>query len=227
MGTGIAHEMNQPLAIIRAQADVIKLMATYGFDDPSQLERDINEIITQTERATTIIEKMRGFARGSNDEILEVDVTEPAERASQFFREIFKNYEIELKTEYRSDLPKVYLDPPRFEQIVVNLLSNAQYAVNKRSKEDSLSVSKEIKMRTYLDRGTKAVVLEVEDNGNGMNAEQKTRCLEPFYTGKKVGEGTGLGLSIVHSIVQDFDGLIRIDSEIDHGTSVKIHIPVK
>ncbi|NOZ08845.1 MAG: PAS domain S-box protein [FCB group bacterium] len=227
MGTGIAHELNQPLAIIRAQADVLKLMATYGFDDPSQLERDINEIIVQTERASKIIDNMRGFASGSNQEIEEIDVSEPVEKACQFFVEKFRDQEIELRKKFQAGLPKVFLDSRRFEQIVVNLLSNAQYAVNKKAEQKGLDYRKYIDLISSLDRKAKAVVFTVRDNGTGMTSEEKERCLEPFFTGKKVGDGTGLGLSVVHSIVQEFDGSITIESTPGQGTSLNILIPVK
>ncbi len=227
MGTGIAHELNQPLAIIRAQADVLKLMATYGFDDPSQLERDINEIIVQTERASKIIDNMRGFASGSNQEIEEIDVSEPVEKACQFFVEKFRDQEIELRKKYQAGLPKVFLDSRRFEQIVVNLLSNAQYAVNKKAEQQGLDYRKYIDLISSLDRKAKAVVFTVKDNGTGMTDEERERCLEPFFTGKKIGDGTGLGLSVVHSIVQEFDGEIKVESALGEGTSLNILIPVK
>ncbi len=222
MASGVAHELNQPLSIIRLNAEGLKLSLKRNGSLLPQYEKDLKAVMTGVDRAADIIEHMRGYARtgGSDDEYL--CLSAPVDTALMFFKEQFRNHEIALETYYEDSLPKVFVSFQRFEQIAVNLLSNARYAVDKRKKKSPETYQKKIALRVFYDRDRKAVVFEVKDNGIGMNPEEQKRCLEPFFTTKEVGEGTGLGLSIVHGIVKEFKGGLEIESEKGLGTTVRI-----
>ncbi|OQX26940.1 MAG: hypothetical protein BWK80_07845 [Desulfobacteraceae bacterium IS3] len=226
MASGIAHELNQPLSIIRLNAEGLKLSLKRNGSLLPRYESDLKAVMAGVDRAADIIEHMRGYARSDGSDCEHICLSEPADTALMFFKEQFRNHEIELETHYEDSLPKVFISSQRFEQVAVNLLSNARYAVDKRKEKESDSYQKKIVLQIRYDKIRNAVVFSVTDNGIGMNSEEQKRCPEPFFTTKEVGEGTGLGLSIVHGIIKEFKGFMEIESEKGLGTTVRIIIGV-
>lgn len=226
MASGMAHELNQPMTVIRLAADGLK--AHFAESRSSSIEAEsVDDMLTQVKRATNIIKNMRTFSRVSSGPLQPVDIKESVDIALSFFREQFRIRQVKLNQNFNKQLPKVEIDPQKFEQIVVNFLSNARYAVERKKEYASSSYEMEVWVRLFLSQNEKYVIFEVEDNGNGMTEEEKQRCLEPFYTTKKVGEGTGLGLSIVHGIVREFNMQLEIESVRDEMTIMRILIPAK
>lgn len=203
MATGIAHEINQPLTIIGVAAH--GLNAFFAKQGLATMEaRAAQKIEDQVKRAAAIINNMRFFVGAKPGPTEAINLAEPVNAALSFFKEQLKIHDILLTICLFEDLPKVTVDPQKFEQIVVNFLSNARYAVEKKGESSVEQYQKKVTVRLFHDTGRDAVVFEVEDNGVGMGQEVLDRCMEPFYTTKSVGEGTGLGLSIVHGIVREF-----------------------
>ncbi|MDM8549277.1 ATP-binding protein [Desulfobacterales bacterium HSG2] len=224
MATGIAHELNQPLFLIRLSAESLKFqLKKAGYPD-SQSDGELDSVIKSVDRAANIIDHMRGFARIGPGNQEEISLAEPVENGLTFFRQQFKNHQISLETDYEENLPKVVLDPQRFEQVVVNFLSNARYAVDRRGERESDGYQKKIALRLFYDKEKKGNVFEITDNGIGMTDDEKERCLDPFFTTKEVGEGTGLGMSIAHGIVREFKGKLEIESEKGMGTTMRVII---
>ncbi len=228
MAAGIAHELNQPLAIIRLDAESLKFsLKKAGFLRPL-FEKDLNSVMRSVDRAADIIEFMRRFARTDRGECAMTRLSEPVNNSLIFFKEQFRKHGIELETHYEENLPEVFVNSQRFEQIAVNFLSNARYAVNKRAEsEPGGDYRKKIALCLFYDKIDHTVVFEVRDNGIGMSPEEKERCAEPFFTTKEVGEGTGLGLSIVHGIIREFKGRLEIESEKGSGTTMRVIIFIK
>ncbi|NOZ08786.1 MAG: response regulator [FCB group bacterium] len=227
MATGIAHELNQPLSIIRVQAEVLSSPLLVNKLDLTSVKEGLKLIISEVDRAALIINHMRGYARKQGTEQEEVDILQPLNRSLVFFNEQFKNNQITFTVKTPEALPPVRFAPQQFEQVIVNFLSNAQYAVNKQArKSKTADYTKTISITLSVDNAGEMVVCEVSDNGIGMTTEEIDRCLEPFYTTKKVGQGTGLGLSIVHSIINDFDSELSISSKIGQGTTMCVRIPI-
>lgn len=222
MATGVAHELNQPLSIIRLYAEGMKFALKKADQPQSRYEKNLQGIIENVDRAADIIEHMRRFARITIGDYENISLSEPVGNALTFFKEQFRNHEIALETDYADDLPKVFANSQRFEQIAVNFLSNARYAVDEQGKKSPRDYQKKISLRLFFDRVREAVVFEVQDNGIGMTPEEKVHCLDPFFTTKEVGEGTGLGLSIVHGIVREFKGSLEIESEKGAGTIIRV-----
>lgn len=223
MATGIAHEINQPLAIIRIAAD--GLNAYFKRKGMEGMEvKAARKIIEQVKRAAAIIDNMRSFARAGSDISEVVNLSDPINRALSFFKEQFRIHEILLTVSLSENLPGVKVNPQKFEQIVVNFLSNARYAVEKKGENAGQDYQKAVAVRLFHDSEKDAVVFEVEDNGIGMNTEVSERCMEPFYTTKGVGEGTGLGLSIIHGIVREFKMDIEADSIEGKGSTFRVRI---
>jgi PAS domain S-box-containing protein len=228
MVTGIAHELNQPLSIIRLDAESLKFLLKKAGHLQPDYEAEINSVIANVDRAANIIEYMRGFARVKDDGHEPVNLTEPLNRSLVFFKEQFRHHEILLQTDYEQNLPLVMVSPQRFGQIAVNFLSNARYAVDKRGEQESAGdYRKEILLRLFYDENRNALVFEARDNGIGMTPEEKSRCQEPFFTTKEVGEGTGLGLSIVRGIIKEFDGSLEIEIESEKGVGTTMRVILK
>lgn len=225
MATGIAHEINQPLAIIRIAAD--GLNAYFSRKGIGGMEmKAAQKIVEQVKRASSIIDNMRSFARASADTLDAVNLAEPVSRALSFFREQFRIHDVCLAISLAEDLPGVRMNPQKFEQIVVNFLSNARLAVEKKSRDMESEYEKEVAVRLFHDAEAGQIVFEVADNGAGMSSEVRERCMEPFYTTREVGEGTGLGLSIVHGITREFGMDIEIESHEGQGSLFRIRIPL-
>ncbi len=227
MATGIAHELNQPLSIIRLDAESLKFLLKKAGHSDSRYEAELNSVIANVDRAANIIDYMRGFARIKDDSHEFVSLIDPVNKSLTFFKEQFRHHEIVLQTDYEQNLPLVKVSPQRFSQIAVNFLSNARYAVDKRGEQEAGgNYRKEILLRLFCDEKRNNLIFEVRDNGIGMTPEEKNRCQEPFFTTKEVGEGTGLGLSIVRGIIREFDGTLEIESEKGVGTTMRVILKV-
>ncbi len=224
MATGVAHELNQPLSIIRAQAELLKMIYCKQ-DQGNEMDRDLDNIINEVERATRIIDHMRGFARKTMSYPELVDIADPVNGSLVFFREQFRVNDIDLKVEQEANLPKVRINPQKLEQVIVNFMSNARYAVDKMAENAGPGYQRIVTIRSFFSESEDSVVIEVADNGIGMSPDEKEHCIEPFFTTKEVGEGTGLGLSIVHNIIREFQGQLMVDSAPGNGTEFRIAIP--
>jgi C4-dicarboxylate-specific signal transduction histidine kinase len=224
MDTGIAHEINQPLTIIRLAAD--GLNSYFGRIGARSMEaRAARKIVSQVDRCVTIIDNMRSFVRNTPHGNDAVNLIEALERALSFFREQFRVHEIELDVKVPQQAVRARINQQKFEQIVVNLLSNAQYAVEKRATAEK-GGKKRVEVVLRADASAQEVVFSVQDNGTGMDEQVRQRCLEPFYTTKEVGEGTGLGLSIVHTILREINGAsITVESRVGQGSCFSIRLP--
>ncbi len=226
MATGIAHELNQPLAIIRLASDGLKNFFGDIKSGVSMEKTATEKISLQVERAAGIIDNMRSFARIGSDKLEIEDVRIPVLKAISFFREQFRINEIVLEENISESEQKVMINPQRFEQVVVNLLTNARYALGEKERLTNSSFKKKVVVNLHQKQAKhkNQIIFEVIDNGTGMTDSEKERCLEPFYTTREVGEGTGLGLSIVHTILKEQNMVIEIESEKGKGSSFRIII---
>ena len=180
----------------------------------------------QIDRATMTITHMRSFARRERREgPRPVGLSSPLDEALSFFHEQFRVHDIELVTKISDALPKIAIHANEFEQIVVNLISNARYAVDKKG-EIVPAIKKRIEVRLFPDPERSGVALEVQDNGIGMSEDEKNRCLEPFFSTKEVGQGTGLGLYIIHGIVKELKGNIQVEGAAGRGSRFRVSLPV-
>lgn len=240
MASGMAHEINQPLTVINLSADVCT--AYFKKNEPDAPEAEAAEDVRlQVKKIARIVDKMRVFSRGSSGEMKFLNLAYPLEDALVFFRTQFREYNIELQEDISGDLPDVRTDSQKLEQIIVNFLINARYAVDKKAeKEDGFR--KKIEVRLYqvslspeqiISFGDQsdsfsgqAIVVEVKDNGIGMDETTKSRCLDPFFSTKEVGEGTGLGLSVSHGLVRELGFYLDIESRPNKGSIFRVFIPV-
>lgn len=207
MAAGVAHEINNPLAILRGKAELMLRRLSKGNLEPENLTADLQIMIKTTERISKIVLGLRSFSRGSVADDLEVvPFQRILEETLSLCAEKIKFQGIELKI----DVPEGVLIRCRgseLSQILLNLLSNAQFA-------SAQSPQKWIQLKGSL-RGAN-LEIKVIDSGLGLSKEVQSRLMEPFFTTKAVGEGTGLGLSISKGLAESNGGRLYYDPNSPH-----------
>jgi len=225
MATGIAHELNQPLSVIKtASAFLRKKVKKKESIREDILETMAEEIDSHVDRASKIINHLREFGRKSEVKKERVQVNDAMEKALEIFSQQLKLREIDVVKELDATLPTVSANANRLEQIFINLLINARDAIEEKcEKVGHKNLPKKIFLRSRFRDGK--VTVEVEDTGGGIPRSVLERIFEPFFTTKRVGKGTGLGLSISYGIVQDYEGTIRVETEEGEGANFIIQFP--
>ncbi|SOB60150.1 PAS/PAC sensor signal transduction histidine kinase [Pseudodesulfovibrio profundus] len=225
MATGVAHELNQPLAVLQMVANLFrrKLKAQKPIDHTTAQNMS-EKISNNVERATKIINHMREFGRKSDIETEAVRINDIIRRSFDFFSQQLALHDIEVQWQLTPDLPIVQADPNRLEQVFINLMLNARDAIDDRCANQPCSQpDRIITLRTRATRRT--VIAEVIDTGTGIDKHILPRLFEPFFTTKEVNKGTGLGLSISYGIIRDCGGTIRASSPSDGGSRFVITLP--
>ncbi len=206
MASSIAHEINNPLAIISAKAQQLEKMfkLSQTFDDKSKALDHTNKIKDTIERIAKIIKGLRQFSRdGEHDPMrassLEVIIEDTLSLCKEKFRS--SGVELKLNLEYRGE---ILCRDTQISQVLLNLLNNSFDAVNE-------SETKWIELSTTLT--FQGIEIMVTDSGLGIPKEIQSRILDPFFTTKEVGKGTGLGLSISKGIIESHNGVLRFDTK--------------
>ncbi len=227
MSAGVAHELNQPLNAIRIGCDFfLKSLAKGRPIPPETLDRVSRQIISQVERAADIINHLREFGRKSQAEEMEaLDINQPIRNVFTVLGQQLKLRQIEVRLELGDDLPAVLGVQNRLEQVFLNLVMNAQDAIEeKRTLIKGDSGQESLSIHSFLEG--ERVVVTVSDTGCGIPEAIRDRIVEPFFTTKEVGRGTGLGLSISYGIVKDLGGQIEIRSEEGAGALFRLSFPI-
>jgi len=228
MATGVAHELNQPLSVIKTASSFFmkKIRKKEPIQDDILLTM-AEEIDAHVDRAANIINHLRQFGRKSDIALEPVQVNAVLRNAYDMFSRQLQLREIVTTWELAEDLPLVMAEQGRLEQVFINLIINARDAIEEKWNSGAAEPGEEKKilLRTFC-RNSK-VMIEVHDNGTGMPKDVMDKIFEPFFTTKKVGHGTGIGLSISYNIIKDFQGDIRVVSGKDKGTTFTITFPEK
>ncbi|MEI6901190.1 MAG: HAMP domain-containing sensor histidine kinase, partial [Bacteroidota bacterium] len=166
---------------------------------------------------------IRTFSR-SNDDFISTafDLNLSIENAVSMISEQFKHLGIKLTYELEKSIPMITGNTFKFEQVILNLLTNSKGAVMERKNENEGNYKMEIGIRSYVEN--QLIIVEVLDNGIGISNEDINNIMLPFYTTKDAGKGTGLGLSISYQIIKELGGAIEISSKILEGTQIKLVI---
>lgn len=201
MAAGLAHEVNNPLTIIKGYADLVQLQIRKGRVDLSEIERHTKQILDTTHRVTRIIQALRRFSREPEDFPLESHlIRDVVEDALSICGERFKNHGV--RVEVIGDLPDpVLCNGVALSQVLLNLFNNSLHAV------------KDLPARwvqVLLGDTSGGVLLSVIDSGPGIEEPVRSKIFLPFFTTKPPGEGTGLGLSVSKGIVESFGGTISL-----------------
>ncbi|MBU1002290.1 MAG: HDOD domain-containing protein [Proteobacteria bacterium] len=214
LAAGAAHEINNPLAIIYARAQLLELRES---DDKKK--NDFQQMMTQIERITAILTNLMDFARPTPPRMESTALSGVIRRSLSLVESGLDKQGITLDAQVES-LPSITGDGNQLEQVVLNLLINAEHAVSEAHPEEGGIIT----VRATV-QGDKAV-LTVADNGVGIKAENLNKIFDPFFTTKEEGKGTGLGLSTSYGIVQSHGGDIRFHSVPGEGTEVTVVLPL-
>jgi histidine kinase len=226
MATGVAHELNQPLSVIKtASSFFVRKIQNKEKIDEEILRVMFGKIDGNVDRAARIITHMRQFARKSDLVFGKIQVNSVLEKAFEIFNQQLKVRGIALEWHLDDDLPEILGDPDRLEQVFINLMINARDAIEaKWESRETGAGDKKITIKTFS--GEKAVRITIHDTGTGIPKSIAEKIFEPFFTTKEVGKGTGLGLSISYGIIKDHGGDIEAVSDSDEGTSFNITLPI-
>ena len=225
LSAGIAHEINQPLGGISMGLDNILFKLSMDGLSEEYLTNKINALFKDIDRIRQIINHVRIFSRDQDSEMLEtVDLNEVIYDALSMVSKQYNNHNIKIVLKLSDKKFYTIGNKYRIEQVILNLLSNAKYAVEERQKLSKNDVyTKTITIKSYGVNGN--VVIEIEDNGTGIPQKNIDNIFDPFYTTKDVESGTGLGLSITYGIIKEMKGEITVDSKINEFTRIKIALP--
>lgn len=215
---GVAHEINNPLAIISSQSGVIRDMLDPEFNmdsSPEAIRSELDIIDGAVLRAKDITYKLLNFVRRNESETVPCNLNRLLDDVvSGLMEREFEVSNIRIVRDYARDLPKVMLAPDQARQVLLNIINNAG---------DAIGESGTVTLTTREDGGF--VKITITDTGKGMTQEELHRIFMPFFTTKEVGKGTGLGLSISLSIVESMGGTIEVQSVPGAGSSFTISFP--
>jgi signal transduction histidine kinase/methyl-accepting chemotaxis protein len=210
LAAGVAHELNQPLMVIRGYAQ--ELIADRRITE-EEVREDLRRIEAQTTRMTAIITHLRDFSRQLKGSREATDLNRVVTQVFTLLGQQLKAKNIEIVQALDPALPAVWADPLQIEQVLLNLLTNASDAME-AARQGTLTVRTEV-------TGERWVALSVTDSGPGIPPELQGRIFDPFFTTKDVGKGTGLGLSICHGIVEEHGGQIQVQSPVAEGRGAR------
>jgi signal transduction histidine kinase/ActR/RegA family two-component response regulator len=222
---GVAHDFNNLLTVIKGHSDLLEEKITTS----TPMFHSITQVKKATDRATSLTRQLLAFSRMQvlQPKILDLNslITEISKMLPVLIGE-----DIEYNFYAARSLGLVKADPSQIEQVLMNLAVNARDAMGKKTGNLTIRT----RNVTLDDEWSKAhpptvpghyVLLEVEDTGQGMDAQTKARIFEPFFTTKELGKGTGLGLSTVYGVVKQSGGYIWVESEVGKGTKFQIFLP--
>jgi len=220
LSSGIAHELNQPLAFIRA---IVQLALMENKFDLNEISNDYKKIEDCTTRMMKIIDHLRSFSRQVDTDYDTTNIYDILENSLILYNQQLSDYNILVKKEFVSDLPLVYGNDNQLEQVFMNLISNARDALEGK-KDAALTIKTELISKTG---GKNEINVHFIDNGTGILPSNLNKIFDPFFTTKEAGKGTGLGMSIAYGIIKNHEGDIKVSSVYGIGTTISVILPVK
>jgi signal transduction histidine kinase len=219
LAAGVAHEINNPLALINETAGYIKdlftIAETYRQDD--ELMENIDSILEAVERCGRITGQLLGFARKFDVKIQKINLKEIISDVFIFHNKEAEYRNIKVNVDISEENIEIESDRGKLQQILLNLVNNAFQAMNDGCRLD-ITAERE---------GRDRVVISISDNGCGMPEEALPKIFEPFFTTKERGVGTGLGLAITYGLVKKLHGDMSVKSKANEGTTFTITLPIR
>jgi signal transduction histidine kinase len=212
---GIAHELNNPLSVIMHQAALLQTELTH---DVGRVRTE--SILKAVSTCSRIVKNFLALARHEPPRRVPASINDVVLDALDLVAYGLRIDDIAVELDLAHAIPKVLADPQQLERVVINLVSNAQYALRSRPCPRTLV------LRSSVDVDDGRVILQISDNGGGISPENRSRIFDPFFTTKPTGEGTGLGLALCHGIIAAHNGTIVVSSEENVGTTFVVTLPV-
>jgi two-component system NtrC family sensor kinase len=224
LAAGVAHELNSPLTGILTFSSLIRK----NLPDGSADAEDLDLVIRETKRCAGIIKRLLDFAREKTPEKKFVDVNQLIVATARIIERPANLRDIEIAMDLAPDLPTVWADADQITQVIMNMLVNAQHAIDEKG---SITVrSRRVQKTPGAGAGAQPVPmveLSVIDTGCGIPEKNLKRIFDPFFTSKDVGKGTGLGLSVSHGIISAHGGTIEVESKVGAGTTFRVYLPLQ
>ncbi|MBA3012494.1 MAG: GHKL domain-containing protein [Desulfobacula sp.] len=222
LAAGIAHEINNPVAIMVEEAgwieDLLEEEDLKGAANLDEFKRALTQINTQGKRCKEITHKLLSFARKTDSTVNDVQINDAIREIVSLTAQMARYNNVIIEENLNEGIPYIRISPSELQQVILNLLNNAIDAMEKSGGI--------IKIETKISQLEKNhLVISIEDNGPGIPKDNLNRIFDPFFTTKAVGKGTGLGLSICYGIIQKMGGKIDVHSEVGLGTKFRIWIP--
>ncbi len=222
LAAGIAHELNNPLTGVLTFSTLVREKMAEG----SREAEDLDLVIRETNRCATIIRRLLDFAREKTPEKKFANLNTIIEDTEQFMRRPAYFDDIEITMDLDLDLPQIWLDEDLIKQVIMNILVNAQQAIEGSGRITIRSRVVPEATSPELSPGP-MVEISITDTGCGISDKDQQRIFDPFFTSKGVGQGTGLGLSVSHGIVRAHGGTIEVDSKVGEGSTFRIYLPLE
>ncbi|MBN2418947.1 MAG: GHKL domain-containing protein [Deltaproteobacteria bacterium] len=220
LAAGIAHEINNPVAIMVEEAGWMEDLLSDGEEaffekNQDEFKRSLKQIRTQGHRCKEITHKLLSFARKTDSRVQETQLNDLIEEIVAISAQRAKYANVELEVNL-SDIPEVKVSQTELQQVFLNIINNALDAMDK--------IGGLLRISSRLDKDF--IIIEITDNGPGIPGPNLQKIFDPFFTTKPVGKGTGLGLSICYGIIKNLGGEIVVQSSVGAGTSFFIKIPL-
>jgi len=224
LAAGIAHELNNPLTGILTFSSLVRKNLPDGSADAG----DLDLVIRETKRCAAIIKRLLDFAREKTPEKKFTDINQIILETARLIERPANLRDIEIAMDLDPDLPPVWADADQITQVIMNMLVNAQHAIEEKG---NITVrSRRAQKAPSAGPGAQPVPmveLSIIDTGCGIPEKNLKRIFDPFFTSKEVGKGTGLGLSVSHGIVSAHGGIIEVESKVGEGSTFRIFLPLE
>jgi two-component system NtrC family sensor kinase len=221
LASGVAHELNNPLTGILTFSHLLRRK----MPDNSEDAEDMDLVIRETKRCAAIIKRLLDFAREKHPEKKFTDLNQVIEDTVRIVERPAHLRDIEIAVNLDRTLPPVWIDADQIKQVVMNMLVNAQHAVEEKG-TITISTRRASDPRTAASGQKPMVTISIVDTGCGIPENNLKRIFDPFFTSKDVGKGTGLGLSVSHGIVEAHGGFIDVQSKAGEGSTFRVFLPL-